>query len=304
MDNNRIIVTGGAGFIGSHLVEELSDNNEILVIDNLDEGDKSLVPETVEFKELDIRDFEELKNTVQKFEPDFVFHLAAYNDAMGSIDDAQEAIETNIAGTVNLLEACSNIGIEKFVYTSSGGLSYGESEDPPIVESTKLDPIYPYGVSKACGSMFIQDFGRRKNIDYAIMRLGSVYGPKANGGVIKNFFQKINRNERPIIYGDGTQTRDFIYVSDVVSGLLKAAKNGSGLYNLGTQTQTSIKQLLDMIKNTVNVDTAPIYRDRWEGDIDSCELSKKKSEKSLDWNPEVTLKKGLKKCESYYIDDN
>lgn len=304
MESEKVIVTGGAGFIGSHLVEELIEKNEVLVLDNLDEGNKELIPETAKFREVDISNREVVFEVVNEFEPDYIFHLAAYNDAMGSIDNIQKAIDSNVTGTVNLLEACKERDLKKFVYASSGGLSYGENGDKPTKEYSNLDPVYPYGVTKTCGSHFISDFGNRRELDFAILRLGSVYGPRANGGVVKNFFEKINQDERPVIYGDGSQTRDFIYVSDVVSGLLKAAERGSGFYNLGTESQTSVNELLSTIKDLSGADKDSVYKERWEGDIDSCELSIKKADGELDWQPDIKLEEGLEKCRKYYLQDD
>jgi len=297
----KVLVTGGAGFIGSHLVENLVENNTVLVIDNLDEGNKEYIDDKAEFKEVDIRDQEKIDNIVKQFSPDIIYHLAAYNDAMGSLDDTEEAINTNIQGTVNLLEASIDNDVDKIVYASSGGLSYGEPEEVPTSESANLEPVYPYGVSKTSATMFIKDYSRRKNLEYAVCRLGSVYGPRANGGVIKNFFEKIEQNERPIIYGNGTQTRDFVHVKDVVTGIRKAAKDGNGVYNLGTGTQISVSKLLEEIADLTNKEIKPIHKERWEGDIDLCELSIEKAEDDLGWKPEISLEKGLKLCREYYL---
>jgi len=301
MRDKKVLVTGGAGFIGKHLVEEISLENDVLVIDDLSQGLTEKVHQEARFREIDIRDDAKLTETVEKFDPDIVFHLAAYNDAMGSIENPIHTIETNITGTVNLLEACKDIDIQKFVYASSGGLSYGEPENIPTRESENISPVYPYGVSKACGSLFIADYGRRYDIDYAVMRLGSVYGPGANGGVIKNFFERIKEGKRPIIYGDGTQTRDFIHVSDVVEGMILGAKEGIGKYNLGNGTQISIEDLLSNINNITGQDIKPIYKDRWRGDIDQCQLSIEKSRDELDWKPKISLNQGLKRCMSHYM---
>jgi UDP-glucose 4-epimerase len=301
MRDKKILVTGGAGFIGGHLVEKLVEKNDVLVIDNLSEGGAEKLHEEARLREIDIRDEAKLTETVEKFNPEIVFHLAAFNDAMGSIENPIHTIETNITGTVNLLEACKDIDIRKFVYASSGGLSYGEPENIPTRESENIRPVYPYGVSKACGSLFIADYGRRYDLDYTVMRLGSVYGPGANGGVIKNFFERIIEGERPIIYGDGTQTRDFIHVSDVVSGLIKASQNGSGIYNLGTENRTSVNELIDKFEAVTGRDLDPKYEERWNGDIDECRLSIDKARRDLGWEPKIDLMEGLEECRDFYL---
>ena len=301
MRDKKILVTGGAGFIGNHLVEELSLENDVLVIDDLSQGPAEKVHEDAKLREIDIRDDAKLTETAEEFDPDIVFHLAAYNDAMGSIENPIYTIETNITGTVNLLEACKDIDMQKFVYASSGGLSYGEPENIPTRESENISPVYPYGVSKACGSLFIADYGRRYDIDYAVMRLGSVYGLGANGGVIKNFFERIREGKRPIIYGDGSQTRDFIHVSDVISGLIKASEKGSGAYNLGNEERTSVNELIDKFETVTGRDLVPKYEERWNGDIDNCQLSIDKARRDLDWKPEIDLLQGLEECRNFYL---
>jgi len=296
----KVLVTGGAGFIGSHLVENLVEENEVMVIDNLDEGKREYIHKEAKFRKFDIQNKSKVKSTVEDFKPEIIYHLAAYNDAMGSIDETEEAIDTNIQGTVNILEACIENDVEKIIYASSGGLSYGEPEQIPTTEDHQLEPVYPYGVTKTCGTLFIKDYSRRNNLDYAVCRLGSVYGPRANGGVIKNFFEKLRENEKPIIYGDGKQTRDFIHVKDVVKGLRKAADKGDGVYNIGNGIQTSVNELIELIAEVIDQDIDPIYKDRWEGDIDRCELSIDKAEKDLDWQPRESLKEGVTKCKQHY----
>ena len=303
MEDKKILVTGGAGFIGSHLVNTIKNDNEVLVIDNLTEGDRDNIGEKVNFQKLDIRNKSDLDEAVKAFNPDIVFHLAAQNNAMGSIENPSKTIDINVKGTVNLLEACRKHDVQKIVYASSGGLSYGEAEDVPTTETENLEPVYPYGVSKASGSLFVKDYGRRYDLDFAIMRLGSVYGPRANGGVIKNFFQKIAEDEKPVIYGDGLQSRDFIYVSDVVNGLVAGAEKGYGIYNLSTGTQISIKHLLEKIGEITDLGLKADYEDRWQGDIDRCELSIKKAEQDLDWRPEIDLYEGLIKCRDHYLEE-
>lgn len=296
----KILVTGGAGFIGSHLVERMVQDHEIMVMDNLSEGTYEQVDDRAFFEEGDIRNRSELKEVVESFNPEIVYHLAAYNDAMGSIEQEKKAIDINVHGTVNVLETCIENKVRKIVYASSGGLSYGDTESVPTREDHNANPVYPYGVTKNCGTTFIQDYGRRKNIDYAICRLGSVYGPRANGGVVKKIIQKLESNEKPIVYGDGTQTRDFIYVTDVVRGLEKA-KAEEGVFNLGTGIQTSVNEIITEIMKSLNDHKSIRYEDRWEGDINQCQLSIEKAGKQLNWHPQISLETGIEKCIEYYI---
>jgi UDP-glucose 4-epimerase len=300
----KILVTGGAGFIGSHLVETLVQDHEVMVIDNLSEGKADYIDEKAVFREVDVRDRSALKTAIDDFNPRIVYHLAAYNDAMGSIEQEKKAIDVNIHGTVNILEACVDNGVEKIVYASSGGLSYGDPENIPTSEKHNVNPVYPYGVTKNCGTSFIRDYSRRKDIRCAVCRLGSVYGPRANGGVVKNILEKLAENEDPIIYGDGTQTRDFVHVRDIVRGLKKAGEQGKGVFNLGTCTQTSVNELLSLIKEATNSNPNTRYKERWEGDIDTCRLSIKKAERSINWDPKITLEEGIKECKTYYMQPN
>jgi UDP-glucose 4-epimerase len=296
----KILVTGGAGFIGSHLVERMVQDHEIMVIDNLSEGKYGQVDDRAFFEEVDIRNRSEFKEVVGSFNPEIVYHLAAYNDAMGSIEQEKKAIDVNVHGTVNVLETCVENEVSKIVYASSGGLSYGDTESLPTCEDHITNPVYPYGVTKNCGTSFIQDYGRRKNVDYAICRLGSVYGPRANGGVVKKVLQKLKNNEKPVVYGDGTQTRDFIYVTDVVRGLEKA-KAEDGVFNLGTGIQTSVNEIVAEIMENLNYHKSIKYEDRWEGDINQCQLSIEKARRQLNWHPQISLETGIEKCIEYCI---
>jgi UDP-glucose 4-epimerase len=295
----KILVTGGAGFIGSHLVERMLQDHEIMVIDNLSEGKYEQVDDRAFFEEADVRNRSEFKEVVESFNPEMVYHLAVYNDAMGSIEQEKKAIDVNVHGTVNVLETCVENKVRKIVYASSGGLSYGDAESVPTREDHNTNPVYPYGVTKNCGTTFIQDYGRRKNIDYAICRLGSVYGPRASGGVVKKVLQKLENNEKPVVYGDGTQTRDFIYVTDVVRGLEKA-KAEEGVFNLGTGIQTSVNEIITEIMENLNYHKSIKYEDRWEGDINQCQLSIEKAERQLNWHPQISLETGIEKCIDFY----
>lgn len=301
MEGKKIIVTGGAGFIGSHLVEELVKNHSVLVLDNLKSGKEKWISDKAEFKRIDISQKSKVIEITKKFNPDFIYHLAAFNDAMESRNNIKEVIDSNIIGTASLLEAGRLASIDKFIYTNSGGLSYGNPKSIPTKESENLKPVYPYGVSKTTGELLINDQCNRKDMDYVSLRLGSVYGPRATGGVIKNFFECIKRNDRPTIFGDGEQTRDFVHVEDVIDALIKAMKNGYGTYNIGTNTETSILELWKTIAKETRTDLEPIKQDRWEGDIDRCNLSISKAKKDLEWKPKINLKEGIRDCKKHYL---
>lgn len=290
----KVLVTGGAGFIGSHISEKfLEKGHEVAVLDDLSVGKREWVPKEAEFFECDIRNTEELDKILTMFEPDVINHHAAHNDSMDSLDNPVNDAETNIIGSIKILEAAKKHQIQKIIYASSGGLSYGEPTEIPTSEGHKMNPSYPYGISKHTFEHYLHLYSELYGIDYVTLRYGSVYGPRATGGVIMNFLEAVENNEKPVIFGDGTQTRDFIHVNDVVSANLKALDNGKGSYNIGTCTETSINHLWQIISDLADYDKKPQYKERWLGDINRCKLDKNKAEEELNWSPNITLKEGL-----------
>lgn len=292
----KILVTGGAGFIGSHVAERYVDEGfEVAVIDDLSVGKTENVPEEAEFFEVDITDEERLREVLEEVEPDVINHHAAHNDSMDSLEKPQEDAETNILGSINLLEAARDKEVEKVIYASSGGLSYGEPQEIPTTEEHEMQPSYPYGISKHTVEHYLELYQDLYGIDFVVLRYASVYGPRANGGVIKNFLEAVENGERPIIFGDGDQTRDFIHVEDVAEANLRAVKHGEGYYNIGTCTETSINELWEVVEEVTGKDSDPEYRDRWLGDIDRCKLDYSKAEEELGWRPQIELEKGIRK---------
>lgn len=290
----KIIVTGGAGFIGSHIAAELLEkDHEVAVLDNLSVGKKEWVPDKAKFYQCDIRKSEELSKILTQFQPDIINHHAAHNDSMDSLEDPVNDAETNIVGSIRMLEAAKKHQVKKIIYASSGGLSYGEPTDIPTSEEHETHPSYPYGISKHTFEHYLSLYNELYGINYVTLRYGSVYGPRATGGVIMNFLEAVKNKEKPVIFGDGTQTRDFVHVDDVVSANLKAIENGNGSYNIGTCTETSINELWRFISTLAGYDREPKYKERWLGDIDRCKLDKSKAEKELNWSPNIGLKKGL-----------
>lgn len=290
----KIIVTGGAGFIGNHIARKLLEkDHEVAVLDDLSVGKKEWVPQEAKFFECDIRDREELDEIMTRFQPDIINHHAAHNDSMDSLENPVKDAKTNIIGSMKLLEVAKKHHVKKVIYASSGGLSYGEPTNIPTKEEHKMDPSYPYGISKHTFEHYLELYKELYDVNYVTLRYGSVYGPRATGGVIMNFLKALKNEEKPVIFGDGSQTRDFVHVNDVVSANLKALKNGDGSYNIGTCTETSINQLWDTISSLADYEKEPIYKERWLGDIDRCKLDKSKAEKELNWSPNIELKKGL-----------
>lgn len=293
----KILVTGGAGFIGSHISEELVDRgHDIAVIDNLSVGRKEWVPDEARFYNCDIKNRDEVSKVFEDFKPDFLNHHAAHNDAMGSLENPVKDAENNIIGSINLLELAKEHQVEKIVYASSGGLSYGEPQEIPTSENHVMKPSYPYGISKHSFEHYLELYRDLYGLDFAILRYASVYGPRATGGVIKNFLEALEENERPVIFGDGTQTRDFIHVKDIVSANLLALENGGGYYNIGTCEETSIKNLWKKIEDLTDLNKEPEFKEGWLGDIDRCKLDYSRAEDELGWKPQIDLEKGLKMC--------
>lgn len=292
----KVLVTGGAGFIGSHIVDKLiEEGHEVAVIDNLSVGMKEHINNKAKFYKADIREREEVEKVFQEFKPDVVNHHAAHNDSMDSLDKPVKDAEINILGSINILELSKKYEVEKIIYASSGGLSYGEPQEIPTSEDHEMSPSYPYGISKHSFEHYLELYDDIYDLKFVTLRYGSVYGPRANGGVIKNFFEAIENNEKPVIFGNGEQTRDFIHVKDVVSANILALKNGEGYYNIGTCTETSINKLWRMMVEVTNYRKKPEYRERWLGDIDRCKLNITRAKEDLEWTPQITLTEGLEK---------
>lgn len=300
----KILLTGGAGFIGSHIAEKyIEKGHEATIVDNLSVGEPKWVPEKANFIEADIRDENKLDEIFDKNNFDIVNHHAAHNDAMSSLEKPVKDAENNIIGSIKLLEKVKESKVERLIYASSGGLSYGEPQNLPTTEEHEMKPVYPYGISKHSFEHYLELYNQLYGLEFVTLRYGSVYGPRATGGVIKNFLEAVQDEEKPTIFGDGSQTRDFVHVSDVVKANLKALEKGSGFYNIGTSTETSIEELWNLISKITDYENEPEYKERWLGDIDRCQLNCSKAEKELGWAPERELKNAIEKLwENHYSD--
>jgi UDP-glucose 4-epimerase len=297
----KIIVTGGAGFIGSHLVESLlSDGHELLIFDNFLTGKKENLSFDGNFKL--VEDNFGSKNSLallKNFDPEVCFHLAAQSSVVVSVQDPGLDFEHNILQPVKLLDALINSNCKKFVFTSSGGTIFGEPENIPTKESDySNEPASPYGVAKKKLNEIIKMMTSNTTLSYSILNLSNVYGPRQDphgeAGVVSIFSNKYLNGERPVIYGSGEQTRDYIFVKDVVSALIKSSKIDDDLFlNIGTGIETSVNQLAESLKTQFSSNLNPIYQDAREGELQRSVLDNTKARKLLNWEPQYDLNAGM-----------
>jgi UDP-glucose 4-epimerase len=291
----RAIVTGGAGFIGSHLVDRLAGRgDEVYVVDDLSSGRRgNLVPGT-ELHEIDVRD-PVVEGLGAELQCDVVFHLAAQADVATSVQRPAFDADVNVVGTVRMLEAARVAGA-RVVFASSGGAIYGECERPAR-EEDEPRPLSPYAVSKLAGEEYVAAWNRLHGTSHVALRLGNVYGPgqkpTLEGGVVAIFLERLSSGEEMQIFGDGTQTRDFIHVDDVVAAFLAAAAAGSGVYNIGTGVETSVTELHRLCVEAAGVEREPRYAPSRPGDLQRSVLDVRRAASELRWRPETPLDAGL-----------
>jgi UDP-glucose 4-epimerase len=295
----KVLVTGGAGFIASHVVDALvAEGHQVLVVDDLSTGKKEHLNPEATFYQLDIRS-PELEDVFRREKPDLVNHHAAHVDVRHSVDDPRHDADVNIAGSLNLLECARRYGVSKFVYASSGGAIYGEPEYLPCDEEHPLNPLCPYGVSKLAVEKYLFVYGHTYGLRYVILRYPNVYGPRQDptgeGGVVAIFARQMVRGAGVVINGSGEQERDFVYVDDIVSANLLARQAlGGQIYNLGTGIGTSINQLFASMKSLTSYAQEPVYGPPKAGETFKIYLDATKARSELGWRPEVGLEHGLR----------
>lgn len=292
----RAIVTGGAGFVGSHVVEALvARGAEVHVVDNLATGSRENVASTAELHELDIRN-ETLEQLVRGLEPEVVFHLAAQADVGTSVDRPAFDAEVNVVGTVRVLEAARAAGA-RVVFASTGGAIYGECERPAR-EDDEPRPLSPYAASKLAGEQYLATWNRLHGTRHVACRLGNVYGPrqlpKLEGGVVAIFLDRLRDGRETEIFGDGSQTRDFVFVGDVVDALLTAAAApGAGVYNVAGGVATSVAELHRLCTAAASVEQQPRFAPARPGDLQDSVLDTSRTAQELGWRAGTALAAGL-----------
>jgi UDP-glucose 4-epimerase len=284
-------VTGGAGFIGSHLVDALVERgDEVVVIDNLSSGKREQVNAGAAFEERDIRDGFQLDGA------DVVFHLAAQADVQTSMERPDDDAAINVVGTVRVLEAARAAGAQ-VVFTSTGGAIYGEC-DGPAREDAPRRAVSPYGIAKLCGEEYLDGWNRIHELGNVVLRLANVYGPRQvpelEGGVVAIFLDRLASGAQTTIFGDGLQTRDFVYVGDVVSALLAAVGRNGGVFNVGTGEETTILDLHRHCAEVVGTEVEPRFEDARLGDARRSVLDVSLAGRELDWRARVELEEGLR----------
>lgn len=293
----KILVTGGAGFIGSHLVDKLIEEGaEVVVIDNLLTGKKENVNPKAKFYELNIAD-DKLAEILEKEKPEIVYHLAANTSVPKSVENP--LIEADlITGSVNLLTNLTKSDVKKIVFTSSA-LVYGNTLNVPIKEAEPWKPIAPYAIAKNTIENYLRFFHRTSGLPFVILRPAAVYGPRQVTGAMADYIRKLSRGEQAEIYGDGNITRDFVYVDDMIRAALLAAKlpNGFGdpVFNIGTGAEVSINELYAKIAKLLNQQFRPTYLPARPNDQIRYFLDYSRAKQFLGWEPNHDLDSGLKK---------
>ena len=287
----RVTVTGGAGFIGSNLVDALVERgDDVVVVDDLSFGRREFVNPAATLVERDIRDGIDVDGS------EVVFHLAAQTDVQTSVREPAHDAEVNVVGTVKVAEAALKAGA-RVVFTSTGGAIYGECDGPATEASPRL-PLSPYGIAKLCGEEYLQGFNRIHGTSNVVARLGNVFGPRQSasleGGVVAIFFERFARADGTVIFGDGRQTRDFIYVGDVVSALLAAAAHeGGGVFNVGSGTELTVLALHQACAEAAGVTAEPAFEPARLGDLRRSALDVSLARAELGFTAATPLADGL-----------
>lgn len=303
----KILVTGGAGFIGSHVSDALLNlGHEVHILDDLSGGFREQVPEGATLHTLDIRD-EQVKALWAEHNFELMFHLAAQMDVRRSVSDPRFDADVNVGGLLNLMEAGRDNGLRKVIFSSTGGAIYGEPEFTPQTEEHILQPLSPYGITKLCSEKYLFFYEDTYGIEYVALRYGNVYGPRQNphgeAGVVAIFCERMLDGKQPVVNGDGKQTRDYVHVKDVVAANIAALSfEGSGIFNVGTSIETDVVTLFETLRDELAPDMPTEHGAGKPGEQRRSVLSYSHTHDSLGWSPTIDVRDGLRETARWFRD--
>jgi UDP-glucose 4-epimerase len=296
----KILITGGAGFIGSHVVDRyLQDGHEVVVLDNLVTGNRRNLNPRARFVELDIRDRSGVEQLFAAERFEVLNHHAAQMDVRKSTEDPLYDAEVNVLGSLNLIINAARHGVRKVIYVSTGGAVYGEPQRIPVEENDAINPECPYGISKHTVEHYLYLWSLLYKLDFTVLRYPNVYGPRQNprgeAGVISIFAALMLDDKTPTVFGDGKQLRDYVFVTDIVEANVRALSRGGGeIINLGSEVGTSVLELFDWLKPLTGFNRAAQFAPSRPGEICQIYLSGRKAGQLLDWRPAISVAEGLR----------
>jgi UDP-glucose 4-epimerase len=301
----KVLVTGGAGFIGSHIVDRLLlEGHEVVAVDNLSTGKRRNLNRACRFYKVDIQSWR-MERIFRNERPSIVMHLAAQMDVRRSVEDPMFDAQVNVLGMLNVLQQSVKHGVRKIIFSSSGGAIYGEQEVFPAPETHVTQPLSPYGLSKLCGEQYLSYYQRVGGIQMVNLRYANVYGPRQDphgeAGVVAIFIQKLLNNEQAVINGNGRQTRDFVFVEDVVeANLAVMGQETQGTYNVGTGIETSINDLFRILVEHTGAKCKELHGPAKKGEQARSVIDSTKLRHDLSWEPRVDLTEGLKRTVTFF----
>ena len=302
----KILITGGAGFIGSNIADRcLELGHSVVIVDNLVTGRRENVPEKAVFYEVDICDRKRIEEIFQEEKPEVVNHLAAQMDVRKSVEDPIYDATVNVLGSINLLQNAVKQKVRKFIFASTGGAIYGEQDYFPADENHPLRPLSPYGITKLTTEKYLYFYQQTYGLTYTVLRYANVHGPRQNphgeAGVVAIFTERILRGEQPVINGDGLQTRDYVYVGDVVKAnelVLNAGDNK--IYNVGTGVETNVNELFQMIVRFTGREVKEVHGPAKAGEQRRSVLDWSLIHRELGWQPQVDLEEGIRRTVEFF----
>jgi len=302
----KVLVTGGAGFIGSHTQDQLINQGyEVVVVDNLSTGFLKNINPKAKFYQTDIQDKNAIAEIFFSERPDAVFHFAAQMDVRRSVADPFYDANVNIIGTLNLLENAVKNDVKRFIFVSTGGAVYGEQDYFPADENHPLNPLSPYGVGKLAVEKYLHFYKSTYGLNYFIVRYANVYGPRQNpfgeAGVVAIFCDKMLKREQPFINGNGLQTRDYVYVKDVVAANLLAVESSvCDVVNIGTGIETNVVELFSELRKLTSSSCEELHKEQAQGEQLRSVIDNHKAGKILGWQPQYTLETGLAETVEFF----